>query len=531
MEAEGGAPTRQHAGDTSGNWLGWVGLEASTALNPGTFNGKARALRVHGLCRAFIEQGLHSVTRKSKNFLITFTIVVFHVVFIMVGGGMWFLQQGDPFQSDSHEQAAPRDDAEDSPAEEPTAAESDPAAGYGGPPEVLFEMPHACEALAEEREASSEEEQDEALLAAWNDGSAQDGVPPGSAPKLEQIRLSAQSPGMERMLMALLPAVEPDEAPAEETALLGGGLSALEERAEEMATRARIPPGRVAAQKGGSESSAELRQDIERLQEQVEQLQDSLETHMGGLVSRLESENARLRQEIQQLHAQRQASEEAAPSGVPQPRQQDWLDEMISEQTGEGYAPDEHSPAAPDWLAEAAPRLMDDPAFQEALDAYSGGDGAPAAPQEESAEPGMPAGLDPQGDGEVHTHGSLAYTVTREWGRDPEAISESEQEAASLQGMIGAVERDASDEQLLDLAADLRERYDEYDNINIEFFRGARAAQEFAENSVALPESRVLSVSKHANTGRDVILLIREDEVEEYEWPDDFGEEEDTANG
>lgn len=467
-----------------------------------------------------MEQGLHSVTRESKSFLVPFTIFVFVAVFATVGGGVWFSKQGGSFQIARFEQAAPRDeDTDDSLPEEPEAAERDPAEGYGGPPEELFETPHACEALAEREPPPPEEEQKEPLLTAWRargERSEEDWVPPGYAPKLEKIRLSAQSPEMERMLMALLPAQEPDEALTGEGALLGGGVAAFEELAEEMATQARIPPGRVAGSGGDAESPAELRRDIERLQEQVQQLQDSLETYMGSLVSRLESENARLRQEIQQLYAQREASQDASSPGVPQPTQQDWLDEMIQAQTGE----DPSRP--PSWLAEAAPGLMDNPAFRDALEAYSGSDNAPPALEQESAGMGA-AALDPTGDADVQTHGSLSYTVTREWGRDPEPVDGSEQGAASLHGMIGAVEPNASDEELLEFAADLRERYDDYDNINIEFFRGARAAQEFAENSVAPPGSRVLSVSKHANTGRDVILLIRGDDVEEYEWPADFG--------
>ncbi|MFO7776605.1 MAG: hypothetical protein R6W89_12480 [Candidatus Hydrogenedentota bacterium] len=462
------------------------------------------------------------MTRESKNFLIPLTIVVFLVVFATVGLGLWFVTQGQPSQVACHEQAAPSDDVEDSQPEEPSVAESDPAASYGGPPEELFEKPHACEALVE-RESSLQEEQEEALLgAAWQargDGLASERVLPGYVPKLEKIRLSAQSPEMERMLMALLPAQEPEEASTEEAGLSEDGIAAFEERAEEMATRSRVPPGRMGAQGGGSESNADLRQDIEHLQGQVEQLQDRLETHMNSVVSRLESENARLRQELQELRAQRQVSEGASPSGVPQPRQQDWLDEMIQAETGED------SSRPPDWLAEGAPRLRENPAFRDALEAYSGAEGGPGGPQEESAGGGTPAELDFTGNSDIQTHGSLSYTVTREWGRDPDPQGESEQEAASLQGMIGAVGPDASEEELLDFAAQLRERYEDYDNINIEFFRGARAARQFAENSVAPPGSRVLSVSKHAGTGRDVILLIQGDDVEEYEWPDDFGEE------
>ncbi|MFP4173639.1 MAG: hypothetical protein ACLFV4_12075 [Candidatus Hydrogenedentota bacterium] len=459
------------------------------------------------------------MTRESQKLLIVLTCAAFVVVFAAVGLGVWVVKHGEPAEVATHEEAAPGDEAEDSTPEEPSGAESDPATGYGGPPEELFETPHACEALVE-TEPSRQEEQ--ALLGAWRargDGLAGEWIPPGYLPKLEKIRLSAQSPEMERLLMALLPAQEPAEALTEEAGLPEDGIGAFEERAEDMATLPRVPPGRVVGQGGGSESTADLRQDIERLQEQVEQLQDSLETYMNRLVGRLESENARLRQELQQLHAQRQATEGASPSGVPQPRQQDWLDEMIQAQTGED------SPRPPDWLAEVAPRLREDAAFRDALEAYSGAEGEAAAPQEESAGPGTPAELDLTGDSDIQTHGSLTYTVTREWGRDPEPQGESEQEAASLQGMIGAVGPDASEEELLDFAAHLRERYGDYDNINIEFFRGARAAQEFAENSVAPPGSRVLSVSKHAGTGRDVILLIRGDDVEEYEWPEDFGGE------
>ncbi len=449
------------------------------------------------------------MTRESKNWLIPITIAVFIAVFVGVGLGLWLL-------GESQRPSPPRE-VDESPPAGPVIT-IDPTAFYAGPPQERYEVPHACEALLA-REPDPQQEWEDRVLTAWRsrgDISTRDGGLPGFMPKLEKIRLGAQSPEMAGMLMAVLPAREPDEPSPEDRTLPEGELAAFQDLAEDTSSPSRIPPGRVIPRGESSESFGELRQDIERLQAQVENLQESLETYMGSLVSRLESENARLRQEIQQLHAQRQASEGASPSGVPQPTQQDWLDEMIEAQTGE------YPSRPPNWLAEAAPGLMDNPAFRDALEAYSGTDSAPPALEQESAGQGA-AELDPTGDADIQTHGSLAYTVTREWGRDPEPEDGSEPGAASLHGMIGAVGPNASDEELLEFAADLRERYDEYDNINIEFFRGARAAQEFAESSVAPPESRVLSVSKHAGTGRDVILLIRGDDVEEYEWPADFG--------
>ena len=85
----------------------------------------------------------------------------------------------------------------------------------------------------------------------------------------------------------------------------------------------------------------------------------------------------------------------------------------------------------------------------------------------------------------------------------------------SLKGMIAAVPAGSSDEQLRQLAQDLRRQFQAFDNINIEVFETAESARAFAEGDVAAGQNRVLSISKHAGTGRDVAVLIRGERTEE----------------
>jgi hypothetical protein len=81
--------------------------------------------------------------------------------------------------------------------------------------------------------------------------------------------------------------------------------------------------------------------------------------------------------------------------------------------------------------------------------------------------------------------------------------------------MIAAVPAGSSDEQLRQLAQDLRRQFQAFDNINIEVFETAESARAFAEGDVAAGQNRVLSISKHAGTGRDVAVLIRGERTEE----------------
>ena len=102
----------------------------------------------------------------------------------------------------------------------------------------------------------------------------------------------------------------------------------------------------------------------------------------------------------------------------------------------------------------------------------------------------------------------FGYTVADEWGRTPEVAAEMGGEASSLKGMVGVVPPNSAPEDLEELARELRSQYAEYDNINIEVFDSAEAAQSYLDNNVSDPARRVLSISKHRASGRDLLLRI-----------------------
>ena len=111
--------------------------------------------------------------------------------------------------------------------------------------------------------------------------------------------------------------------------------------------------------------------------------------------------------------------------------------------------------------------------------------------------------------------GDVPVTVVKEWGRTAEEAGRLN--VASLKGMILAVPENSSDDELVALGMQLRDRYADYENVNIEAFDSISAAREYAEAGVANPERRVLHVSRFAGTGRDAVFLIRGDSVREFE--------------
>jgi hypothetical protein len=102
----------------------------------------------------------------------------------------------------------------------------------------------------------------------------------------------------------------------------------------------------------------------------------------------------------------------------------------------------------------------------------------------------------------------FSYEVIKEWGRSPESAAELGGGASTLIGMVFLVPRGSAREDLEQFGRDLREQYTEYDNINIEVFDDKKAAQDSADHSVSNPAHRVLTVSKHKASGRDVILIL-----------------------
>jgi hypothetical protein len=109
----------------------------------------------------------------------------------------------------------------------------------------------------------------------------------------------------------------------------------------------------------------------------------------------------------------------------------------------------------------------------------------------------------------------FSYTVVDEFGRTPEAAARVGGNATSLKGMIVVVPGWSSDEQLIAMGRELRQKFNDYDNINIEVFNNLETAHRYMETYVADPVHRVMNISRFREQGRDTILLIKGNTVRE----------------
>lgn len=211
-----------------------------------------------------------------------------------------------------------------------------------------------------------------------------------------------------------------------------------------------------------------LRADVLRLQQMVDSL-------AGGELARLRAENDRLRREVRELSGMTgqplppvPMPDRALLEGLyPSPKASENQEETDNKQPEK---PDADNQSAPIPEARAVP--------------------------EKSAEPKP-----------------FSFEVIEEWGRSPEELETENRKGASLKGMIGVVPPGSSDEDLIALGQSLHEQYAAYDNINIEVFDDVEAARSYKGKYVAPPKHRVLSISKHKATGRDIILLIRDEKA------------------
>lgn len=128
--------------------------------------------------------------------------------------------------------------------------------------------------------------------------------------------------------------------------------------------------------------------------------------------------------------------------------------------------------------------------------------------------PGTPAPLEAPEGAEAMLAGTpaeaesaaIAYTILREWGRSPSQAAELGEGVTSLKGMVIVVPPGVTADYLDRLGRDLHTQYSAFDNINIEVFDDPDAAEAFTQSNVANPAHRVLSISKHKASGRDVVL-------------------------
>ena len=210
-----------------------------------------------------------------------------------------------------------------------------------------------------------------------------------------------------------------------------------------------------AAETVSAREIATLREEIVALRRQVDKLQTTIDVYINGMVAELQDENTRLRRLLRRTYGD---EPEAIPA-VPTPDR-----ELVE-------------------------------------DALTNPEPAALAPATEPPPPEPPK--------------EFTHTVITEWGRSVEDATRLGEDVQSLKGMIVAVPPGSTDEQLREFARQIRAEYDVFDNINIEVFETVEAAEAFAAGNAAAGQDRVLSISKHAGSGRDVAVLIRKDRTEE----------------
>ncbi len=227
--------------------------------------------------------------------------------------------------------------------------------------------------------------------------------------------------------------------------------------------------------------------ELEELRMEVLRLQQTVNMYLNGAAADLKAENEALRSELKELYRERGLSLPA----VPAPHRK-LLEEILRQQDSIGSAPDNgtetnapEEPAAdtseadaPEMPSEAAKNSPDESTREEAADVAKA----------------------------IRKSG---YAVISEWGRSPEDSAKINPKAASVKGMICVAAAGATEKDLTDLGRKLRAQFDGYDNINIEVFDNLETAREFRDTYIAQPGHRVLSVSKHRASGRDVILVIQ----------------------
>jgi regulator of replication initiation timing len=195
--------------------------------------------------------------------------------------------------------------------------------------------------------------------------------------------------------------------------------------------------------------------EITELRKEMASLRHELSGQIEDLVSELREENQALRQELTRLSALASSSKEAG-SAVP----------------------------VPDVKKREEPV---------------------AGEVEPAEEPVVPALPEPKGPSRP-----FVFTSVKEWGRSPQEAARMTPKAASLAGVVGTVPRGSGEKDLVALGLELHKKYEDHDNVHIEVFDDADAAKQYAERSVADDAHRVLSVSKHAASGRDAVLIYRE---------------------
>ncbi len=276
-----------------------------------------------------------------------------------------------------------------------------------------------------------------------------------------------------------LPPAEPEPEPEAAPELLPAEPEPEPEAAPELpsAEPARETQASSAVRRQLDEVLAELA----ALRALVESLQEAFDVYVGSIVTDLQAENDRLREELRRLYLLQSRKPIVLPQAMPQPYGEPFEDTQDDGSPIQEAPAEPHEPTPLDTIL-----LQDEMALQDAFKAE--------APQE------------------------LTYTPLSEWGRTPEEAAKLGDGATSLKGMVCVVPKGYNQDDLLALGRQLHNTLAAYDNINIEVFDDVAAARVFVEKNVDPLGHRVMSISKHRRSGRDAILLFRGDTVAEIPW-------------
>ncbi len=251
-----------------------------------------------------------------------------------------------------------------------------------------------------------------------------------------------------------------------------------------MGWAAGVEPVRQDAQDVVAPDTAALLRELRDLRADVLRLQQTVDSLVEGELAQLRIENERLRKEVGDLSGM--TGQTLPPVPMPDRALLEGLyaSKKAKDAKEKAEPPSETVPDADNANPVAEPQQSSE---KNANDIQEKPAKVPAKPQ------------------------PFKFEIVDEWGRTPEEVASNNHKAASLKGIIGVVPTDSSDEDLSNLGRSLHEQYAAFDNVNIEVFDNIEAARAYKGKYIAPPKHRVLSISKHKASNRDVVLLIRDD--------------------
>jgi len=219
--------------------------------------------------------------------------------------------------------------------------------------------------------------------------------------------------------------------------------------------------------------------EIQVVRDELRMLQSTLDLMINHIMADMQEENRVLREEVQRLYLIQKEFGIPDTTHIPRP--------------GIGIIR---------GLLQAVPGMeeKDTPVTPEQSGAsFLPDDGGQVPEEADSGAPAEPASL----------------TILHEWGRSPEMVEELDHAVSTLKGLVGVVPPESRRADVEELGRQLRARYDDYENINIEIFDDQKSAENYVDTQVGDPDHRVLSISRHSASGRDLILYLDKGEAKE----------------